>query len=238
MVGVCLLAAQLANSEPRRPCASLKEQARAEPAEEAVANDRAFASISMRVNIQGEPFRGSAEAPVAIIEYGDYQCSFCARFKQDVYPQIEADYLEASRLKYIYRDLPLASHRYALPAARAAYCAKEQGKYWEMHERIFTLKQSFSEIELTEQAQAIGLRMEDFRACVEDRRSEDEIVRVAATARMMQIENTPTFLIGTVAPGGDSVDVKAIVVGAKGLADFKVVIDPLIVESCRVIAAQ
>lgn len=239
MLGLGLLAVQRAHSEPLRPCASLtKEQGRAEPANEAVANDRASASISMRVNVEGEPFRGSADAPVAIIEYGDYQCSFCGRFKQDVYPQIEADYLETSKLKYIYRDLPLASHRYALPAARAAYCAKEQGKYWEMHQKIFALKQSFSEMELSEQAQAIGLRKEDFRACVADHRSEDEILRVAADARTMQIESTPTFLIGPVAPDGNSVVVKTIIVGAKGMADYRAAIEPLVVASCRVTAAR
>ena len=233
MVGICLLAVRAAHAEPRDPCASLTKEQHADPADRAAANDRTSASVSMRVNVQGEPFRGSADAPLAIIEYGDYQCSFCGRFKQEVFPQIAADYLEAATLKYIYRDLPLASHQYALPAARAAYCAKEQGKFWEMHEKIYALKQSFSDAELSEQARALGLRMDDFRACAEDTRSKDEIMRVATNARMLQIEVTPTFLIGTVARGGDSIDVKAIVVGAKGIADYKAVLDPLLGENCR-----
>jgi protein-disulfide isomerase len=225
LVGICLLAAQLAHAEPRPPCVDSVDRV--------AATERGGASISMRVNIQGEPFRGSAEAPIAIIEYGDYQCSFCGRFKQDVLPQIEAEYVEAATLKYIYRDLPLVSHQYALPAARAAYCAKEQGKFWEMHDRIYALKQSFSEADLAEQARALGLRMDDFQACAEDKRSKDEILRVAGNARMLQIEVTPTFLIGRVAAGGDRVDVSAIVVGAKAIADYKGALDPLIAGTCR-----
>lgn len=233
-LGVCLFAAQPASSQQREPCGPpTEEQQRTGPKDATAASEHGSSRFSIRVNVQGEPFRGSVEAPVAIIEYGDYQCSFCGRFKRDIYPALDANYLKTSKLKYIYRDLPLASHRYALPAARAAYCAKEQGKYWEIHERIFALGESFSENEIAEQAEAIGLRMQDFEACVEDDRSKDEILRVAADARMMQIANTPTFLIGSQEPDGHWVDVKAIIVGAKALADYEAVIDPLITESDR-----
>lgn len=190
-------------------------------------------SVSVRVNIAGDSFRGSAEAPVTLIEYGDYQCSFCGKFKRDIYSRLDADYIQTSRLRYIYRDLPLKSHEFALHAARAALCAKEQGKYWEMHERIFALEQSFSETELQEQAQALGLRMQNFRACVEDARSEAMIRRGIEEAGKMQIAATPTFVVGTGEPGENWINVSAIIVGIKTLAEYRSIIDRLLADGDR-----
>lgn len=193
--------------------------------------DQSSRRYSIRLNLDGEPFRGSLDARVAIIEYGDYQCSHCARFKRELYPKLDANYLKTAKLRYVYRDLPLASHPNSLPAARAAYCARGQGKYWEMHEGIFALGQSFSVDDIVNLAAAIGLHTPDFEACFASDRSKDEIVRSARDARLMQIASTPTFLIGMQERGGRWFEVDSIIVGVKALADYEAIIDRLIAES-------
>ena len=89
------------------------------------------------MGVDGERFRGESTATVAIIEYGDIECPFCRRFKQDIYPRIFDDYIKTGKARFYYRDMPITFHEHALPAARAEHCAGEQGKFWEMHDSLF-----------------------------------------------------------------------------------------------------
>jgi protein-disulfide isomerase len=228
-----LAAAPTANAQAsEKGCASATEGRHSAGAQKS-ADSSESGTISIKAEVGGDPFRGSAEAPVTIIEYGDYQCSFCRSFKREIYPHLEAAYVNTSKLKYIYRDLPLKSHQYAFYAARAAFCAKEQGKFWQMHNSIFDLEESFSETEILEQAQALGLRMQDFSGCLDDPRSESKIRRGIAEAGKLQIAVTPTFIVGTRETAIDSIEVRAVVVGTKTLADYKAIIDPLVAERDR-----
>jgi len=88
------------------------------------------------MSVAGEPFKGQPSATLAIIEYADFQCPFCRRFEQEVYPQLRDNYINTGKVKYFHRDMPLAFHEGAMPAARAAHCASEQGKFWEMHDSL------------------------------------------------------------------------------------------------------
>lgn len=87
--------------------------------------------------IDDDPILGSANAPVTMIEFSDYQCPFCHSFWKQTLPQIKKDYIDTGKVKFVYRDFPLNIHPMAEPAARAANCAGEQGKYWEYHDKIF-----------------------------------------------------------------------------------------------------
>ena len=75
------------------------------------------------VDVTRDPFRGAANAKVAIIEYSDYQCPFCSRYEKDTYTQIGKDYVDTGKIKYVWRDMPLDMHQYAMKAAEAANCA-------------------------------------------------------------------------------------------------------------------
>jgi protein-disulfide isomerase len=87
-------------------------------------------------NIRGFPFRGNDSATVVIIEYMDFECPFCAKFWKETYPQILANYVKTGKLKYVYRDFPLQMHSHSMRAARAAYCAGEQDKLWELRDNL------------------------------------------------------------------------------------------------------
>jgi len=84
----------------------------------------------------GEPFKGKKEARVFIAEYSDFECPFCLRFEPTV-EQILAEY--GDRITFVYRHFPLSFHENAKPAAIAAECASLQGKFWEMHGKLFEL---------------------------------------------------------------------------------------------------
>lgn len=113
------------------------------PADEVLKN-RDTGEIT-KVNVpglkDGEPFRGTKDGKILIAEYSDYECPFCLRFEPTV-KQILADY--GDKVTFVYRNFPLSIHAQARPAAIAAECANKQGKFWEMHDKLFELNQSQS----------------------------------------------------------------------------------------------
>jgi len=89
------------------------------------------------VSLDDDPVKGDPNAPVTVVEYSDFQCPFCKRFYQQTLPQLEKNYIETGKVKFVYKDFPLDSiHPNARPAHIAAECADEQGKFWEYHDLL------------------------------------------------------------------------------------------------------
>lgn len=84
------------------------------------------------------PFLGDENAPVTIIEFSDLECPFCKQFIDGAYPQIKSEYLDTGKAKLYFRHYPLPFHPMAKPFALATECANDQGKFWEMHDLIFS----------------------------------------------------------------------------------------------------
>jgi len=179
------------------------------------------------MDISKEPFKGAANAKVAIIEFSDFQCPFCGRYDKDTYPQIAKDYIDTGKVKYIWRDYPLESHQNAENAAEAAHCAGEQGKFWEMHDRLFANQQNITAADLPKHAEALGLSTTVFQQCLDSGRYVTDIKKDIADAGTVGISGTPSFLIGVVQPNG-SVKLTKKLVGAKPYSEFKSAIDPLL----------
>ena len=176
------------------------------------------------VDIKGEQARGNEKARVAIIEYSDYQCPFCARHVTQTYPQIDKDYIETGKVKYIFRDLPLSFHPHAFKAAEASRCSAEQGKFWEMHDRLFANQKLLAPAELPKHAEALGLNVAKFQQCLDTGKFAAEIRAEATQANGWGIEGTPTFIVGVVQPDA-TLKVVQQVVGARGYEDFKAAIE-------------
>ena len=87
--------------------------------------------------IDDDAVLGDDSATVTVIEFTDYQCPFCSRHFEQTFGQIKKNYIDTGKVKYVVRDFPLSFHSNAHKAAEAAECAGEQGKYWEMHEKLF-----------------------------------------------------------------------------------------------------
>jgi protein-disulfide isomerase len=177
------------------------------------------------VDVAKEPFKGAANAKVAIIEFSDYQCPFCARYEKDTYPQIVKDYVDTGKVKYVWRDLPLESiHPNAFKAAEAAHCAGEQGRFWEMHDQLFANYRNLAAEELPKHAEAVKVDAAQFQQCLASGRHATAIRQDMTDAANVGVTGTPSFLIGVVQPNG-TVKVTKKLVGAQPYAEFKAAID-------------
>jgi protein-disulfide isomerase len=180
------------------------------------------------MSVAGELFKGQHTATLAIIEYADFQCPFCRRFEHDVYPQIRDSYVNTGKVKYFHRDMPLPFHQGAMPAARAAHCASEQGKFWEMHDSLLGDAASLSSADIDERAGKLGLNVSKLDECISSNRFADIIQRGVTEATEMQVSGTPTFIIGTLDAQGTLLSVKKTVVGALPFETFKAALEPLL----------
>lgn len=180
------------------------------------------------ISIEGGAIKGDPKAKITLIEFTDYQCPFCSRHFRETMPQIVNDYVNTGKVRYVLRDLPLETiHPFALKAAEAANCAGEQGKYWEMHDRLFANQNALATPQLSDHAKAIGLDVTEFNKCVESGKFAEKVRKDVADAQQAGVSGTPTFFIGLTDPKGS--DIKAVrkIVGAQNYAAFKTALDTL-----------
>ena len=137
------------------------------------------------------PTLGPAGAPVTIVEYLDYQCPFCHR-AQGVVDEVLSRY--AGKVRFVHRDFLLGKPR-SLPAARAARCAGEQGKFWEYHRNLLVGSGDMSDEDLRSRAAAMGLDAGRFSACVASDRFDADIQRSTQSGNALGIDATPTFFV-------------------------------------------
>jgi protein-disulfide isomerase len=182
------------------------------------------------ISVRGETFRGDGGARVAIIEYADFECPYCGEYERKTFPQLLSDYIATGKVKYFYRDLPLPGHARAMPAARAARCAGEQGKYWEMHDSLFATQNALSAPALLDRAQTLGLDTAKFTECQSSEKYTADIQKNIADAQNMRIDGTPTFFLGVVEPSGD-VTIQKRFKGAPPFDVFKTELDALVVSN-------
>lgn len=188
----------------------------------------AAARLPPIIRVEGETFQGSATARVGIIEYADYQCPFCGEFFRDLYPRMEQEYIRPGKVKFFYRDMPLSFHPEAMAAARAARCAGDQGKFWQMHDSLFAKQNALGEKDLVQRAVALGLNKGKFEECLSDQRYKSEIAESAAEARMLGAVGTPTFFVGVLNPKGNVLAVRRVFSGVPEYANLKSVVDQLL----------
>jgi protein-disulfide isomerase len=145
---------------------------------------------------------GSADAPVTIVEYSDYQCPYCRRHVMQTMPQIQKAYIDTGKIRYIFKDFPLDFHPNASKAAEAARCAGAQGAFWAMHDRLFDSQGEWSPLEqssaldtFVSYAQDMELDTSAFRTCLETGQFAAQIARDVQEGRQAGVEGTPSFLI-------------------------------------------
>lgn len=144
-----------------------------------------------------DPYLGDENAPLTIVEFSDYQCPFCKRFRDETLPQIKAEYIDTGKVKFVYRDFPLENiHPQARPAAEAAECAGEQGKYWEYHDILFENMQLLSSANYKIWAETLGLNTNQFNDCVDSRKYADEVTADLNDGAKVGARGTPYFIVG------------------------------------------
>ena len=144
---------------------------------------------------------GRTDAPLTMVEFTDYQCPYCRAFQAQTFAALKKNYIDTGKLRFIVRDLPLQFHSAARPAAEAAHCAAEQGKFWEMHHALLTGSEPLPDGGIDQRATAVGLDLNRLHACMSAARYESAIARNAATADAIGIHGTPAFVIGGASHG-------------------------------------
>ena len=141
-------------------------------------------------------FKGSRNAKVTIVEFSDFQCPFCGRFYSETLSQIEQNYINNNKVKFVYADFPLESiHPNAFPAALAARCAGEQDKFWEFHDKLFENQALLSESNYKQWAQELGLDTDKFNSCFDSKKYENQIRDDFQDGSSQGISGTPGFII-------------------------------------------
>lgn len=175
----------------------------------------------VNVSADDDAFLGNKDAPVIVIEFSDFQCPFCRKFWNETLPQIKKEYIDTGKVKFVYRDFPLSFHAGAQPAAEGAECARDQGKFWELHDKIFEeqAKQGsgtiqFEKSDVIKWASKIELNMSKFNQCLDSGKYKQEVEKDIADGAAAGVTGTPaTFINGR------------IVIGAQPFAAFKIIID-------------
>jgi protein-disulfide isomerase len=139
--------------------------------------------------------RGSATAPVTLIEYSDFTCGYCKKFFQETWPRLQAKYVQTGKVRFLYRDYPRSDQGPGLDAATAARCAGEQGLYWAMHDRLFGGDRRLGTADLQQHAQAIGLDLPRFSQCARDGRHVNAVFRDRAEGVSLSFRGTPGFVL-------------------------------------------
>ena len=185
--------------------------------------------IDTPVNVGGAPFKGDANAKVTVVEFTDYQCPFCSRHMRQTWPQLDRDFVQTGKAKFVLRDLPIeAIHPQAFKAAEAAFCAERQGKFWEMHDVLFANQSALERRDLSAHAKAIGLDVVSFDACLDSGAGAARIRQDIADSGKAGARGTPIFYIGLTDPGSGQVRAVRLIRGAHSYATFKETIDGLL----------
>lgn len=146
---------------------------------------------------------GEPEAPVTVLDFSDFSCSHCFDLSDSI-EQIIADYVTTGDVRVVYKPVTFVYPQYSAPAGAAAYCAAQQGQFWEMHTQIWDVygrsgPQGFTEVRLTERAGELGLDTAAFAGCFNDAATAEALNQVLTEAQQRGVQGTPTVFVNDVA---------------------------------------
>jgi protein-disulfide isomerase len=143
---------------------------------------------------------GRPDAPLTMVEFTDLQCPYCREYISTTFEDIKKNWIDTGKLRYISRDFPLDFHPQALPAARAARCAGEQGRFWEMRTTLMRNANLLSPDYITRAAADLKLDSKAFAACTASGKYDAEIQAETLEGAKIGVAGTPTFVLGRTAP--------------------------------------
>ncbi len=168
-------------------------------------------AVVANIDIGAAPVKGPKNAPVTIVAFSDFQCPFCSRVVPTLH-DIEKQY--GNKVKIAFKNQPLPFHPNARPAANAALAANEQGKFWEMHDKLFANQGALDRQSLEKYAQELGLDMGKFKSALDSNKFDAQITKDSNEGTAIGANGTPTFFIN-----GRQL------VGAQPIDQFKAIID-------------
>jgi len=147
--------------------------------------------VEVRVDPE-DPVRGAKDAAVTIVEFSDFQCPYCNRVQQSL-DRILQEY--GDRVQLVFKQFPLGNHPEARPAAEATLCAKDQGKFWEMHDWVFGNQRQLQREGYIGEAKELGLDVELFTACLDDHRHTAQVDLNGEQGKSWGVTGTPAAFV-------------------------------------------
>jgi protein-disulfide isomerase len=180
------------------------------------------------VTMASAPALGSADAEVTIVEFGDYQCTWCHRWHQSTKDSIVADYVDTGKVRFLFKDFPINDHadRASSLAAEASYCAADQGKYWDYHDELYVNWKGenngwVTKDSLKQFASNVGLDGQQFSECLDSGRHRGLVRQNYELAVAAGLSATPSFIV--LVDG----ETPKLIRGAHPYSTFQQVIDPV-----------
>lgn len=168
--------------------------------------------------------RGSADAPIRIVEISDFECPFCAQFYNDSYRAVDSLYVQSGIARYLWVSFPNSRHARAWPAIEAAFCAGAAGRFWEMHDLLFERQDEWVDAgdlnaTLVGYGVEVGIDEASFAQCLRDDLTAPLQVSDYDAALRSGISSTPFFVVG------DSIAINGVI----SAEDFRTAVDSLLV---------
>ncbi len=207
----------------------------AAPAEAPAAPQAAPVALTPgKASVDDDPVLGDKNAPVTLIEFSDYECPFCKRHFDQVYPSLKKDYIDTGKVKMVFRDFPLSFHDpMATFEAKAANCAKDQGgdsAYFKFHDAIFTKTTSngngLTKDQVYQIAADLGLNQANLKSCADSDKHDAEVKKDITDGGAAGVSGTPSFVAGKSVPSGNIEG--QLIVGAQPYSAFQTAIDALL----------
>ena len=151
------------------------------------------------VNSSDDPYLGAENAEITIVQFAEYQCPYCSTVNQEIEKVIAA---YPGKVKMVFRDFPLSFHEDAVPAAIAANCAGEQGKYWDMYRILMANQTALKDANLTSYAQSLGLDMSKWTTCAQDPKQQAEVEGDLQDGLKAGVNGTPSFFVNGIRLSG------------------------------------
>ena len=147
----------------------------------------------------GSPILGDSNAPITILEWGDYQCTYCYKFHQNTLNVISEDFVKDGKVRIVFKDFPLNGPDSQL-AAQASYCAEDQGKYWEYHDELYKNWGGertgwITRDSLERFANTVHLDITEFDECLDSEKYHQRVTELHEFGKEIGIDATPSFLI-------------------------------------------
>jgi len=161
-------------------------------------NDSKLLTTSKLIE-NGSPILGDSNAAITILEWGDYQCTFCYRFHENTLDIINVEFIKTGKVKLVFRDFPLNGPDSIL-GAEAAYCAEDQEKYWQYHNELYKnwggektgwiTRESLDRFAVT-----VDLDLVEFNTCLDEHKYQKRVITHHEFGKEIGIDATPYFLI-------------------------------------------
>lgn len=170
-------------------------------------------AVALDFKAEGEATWGSADAPIKVVEFSDFQCYYCGQARERL---TELKKIYGKKLQIVFKHYPLPSHTEARPAAEASMCVNEQSsdKFWKFHDTLFENQKAWTDEDFKEYAKKAGADVAKFEECFKSKKYAAHIEKSIAEGQKLGVNSTPSFFVNS-----------QLIKGAQPIAEFREVID-------------